>query len=79
MICNLKLKRDNLKFEIWKKKLEICVGKVGNFEEKWKSGKKLKLGKILNLENVEILKNLEILKNFELGKINRSLEKFWKF
>ena len=58
--------------------MEICVGKVGNLK-KWKSGGKLKLGKIVNLENVEILKNLEIWKNLKFEKINRSLEKFWKF
>ena len=56
--CDLPIEIENGHFEIWnlEKKLEICVGKVGNFEKKWKSGEKLKLGKIVNLENVEIWK-----------------------
>ena len=66
---------DNLKFEIWKKKLEICVGKVGNFEKKngnlknckfekmWKSGKVWKFGK-KQWKFRKILEILETLKIF---------------
>ena len=39
---------DNLKFEIWKKKIGNLCGNGWKFWKKWKSGEKLKLGKIVN-------------------------------
>ena len=66
MIGQLKLKIDNLKFEIrnLEKKLEIWVGKIG---EKWKLGKIENLEKCGNLEKFGNLEKIEIWK--KIGKI----------
>ena len=60
---------DNLKFEIWKIKLEIWVGKVGNI---WKFGQQ-KIWKKKFGNDLEILETFEMLDKFQ------KFGKFWKF
>ena len=77
--CDLPIEIENGQFEIWKKKLEICVGKVGIFDKKkCKSGEKLKLGKIV--EKFWKFKNIYIFGNYSeicKKKSGNNLE-FWE-
>ena len=68
MICKLKLKIDNLKFEIWKK-----IGKI-------KTLKNCKLGKCGNLEKFGNFEKFEIWKkNWKFRKFLEILKNFGKF
>ena len=46
VICQLKLKMDNLKFEIWKKNWKFVCESLEILKKKWKSGEKLKPEKL---------------------------------
>ena len=68
VICKLKLKIDNLKLEMRNlgEKLEIWVGKVGNFEEKkWQIWEKMETWKNCKFGKRWKPGNLERIRHFE--------------